>query len=174
LNQTFIRLYSGKTFHYLEPSLDEVDIVDIAHSLSRIIRYMGHCHGDLTVAQHSCYCCDIAPDEHKLLLLLHDSTEAYCGDVNSILKNMLTQYQEMETHVLQLIARKFSLAYPFPPIVKEVDKRMLVTEMRDLICGEDYASYPWKPYDFKIEPWPMDWAEQEFLKRFHRYYKGQT
>jgi uncharacterized protein len=171
LNDPFIRLYSGKTFHFLHPTLEEIDINDIAHSLSRIIRFTGHCHKDLTVAEHCCHCADVAPNEYKLTMLLHDGTESLVGDLNTPLKDLLPQYQEMETHVLQLIARKFGLPYPFPPIVKEIDKRMLVTEMRDLICGEDYAAYPWKPYDFKIEPWSMDWAEQEFLKRFHRYYK---
>ena len=174
MNDPFIRLYSGKTFHFLHPTLEEIDITDIAHSLSRIVRYYGHCHGDYVVANHLCLCADVAPEGYELLALAHDFQEFVLGDVSSPLKSLLPQYQELETHVTQLIARKFNLPYPYPAIVNEIDKRMLVTEFRDLLKDADWTSFPWKPYDFKIEPWSMDRAEQEFLKRFHRYYEGQT
>lgn len=111
----------------------------------------------------------MAPDEHKLSLLLHDSQEFACADVNSPLKSLLPQYKEIENRAEKVIAKKYGIPYPHPPIVKEIDIRMLVTEMKQLIRGDDWKHAPLQPFDIKLPCWNFAKAKREFLKRFRQY-----
>lgn len=49
----WIQTYSGKKFEPLNPSIDSIDIIDIAHSLSMICRFNGHSQRFYSVAEHS-------------------------------------------------------------------------------------------------------------------------
>jgi len=73
----WVNTYTGKHFHYLDPQPEEIDIIDIAHSLSLTCRYGGHCKQFYSVGDHSIRVAEIVPDELKLRALLHDAAEAY-------------------------------------------------------------------------------------------------
>lgn len=165
----WIRLASGRKFHFLRPHQSEIDIKDIAHNLSQLYRFTGACSKFYTIAEHCCHCSDMASDEHKLTALLHDAQEFALADVNSPLKSILPQYQELEARSEIAIAKKFGVPYPRPPIIKEIDLRMLVTEMRQLLKGDDWKKIPFEPYDFKIKCWGIKKSEREFLRRYHKY-----
>ena len=49
----FIQTYSGIEFYPLDPRIEEVKLLDIAHALSNICRFTGHCNEFYSVAQHS-------------------------------------------------------------------------------------------------------------------------
>ena len=51
--------FTGKRYHFLDPSLEEIDIVDIDHALSRKARFNGHTRGGsiYSVAKHSVLTC---------------------------------------------------------------------------------------------------------------------
>lgn len=89
---TWMQTYSGKQFWPLAPRVQDVELEDIAHALSNICRFNGHCKRFYSVAEHSLLVLGevrrmIARGkvtEHPRLLklaLLHDAAEAYLGDI---------------------------------------------------------------------------------------------
>lgn len=161
--------------HDLRP--EDVDITEIAHSLSMLCRFNGHCREFYSVAQHSLLVASVLPPEHALAGLLHDATEAYCGDMIRPIKRALPAYRDMEKGIWYAIASRFGLPNDLPAAVKEADDRMLVTERRDLLASHPA---PWAeefskrmPYDFSIEPLPSALARREFLAMFTRLSGGR-
>jgi uncharacterized protein len=167
----WIRLNSGRKFHFLNPSTREIVIEDIVHVLSRIPRFNGHTIKPYYVLQHLCLCHDIAPDECKREALGHDFSEAYLHDISSPLKSLLPQYKEIEYRVEAAIARKFKLQFPYPSSVKAVDMRLLVSEMKWLMPCSDHKLLPFEPLSKKITPWSSEKCKTEFMNRFKLYYK---
>ena len=49
----WMQTYSGVQFWPLDPHHSEINIVDIAHALSNMCRYAGHCREFYSVAEHS-------------------------------------------------------------------------------------------------------------------------
>lgn len=166
--QDYIRLLSGTKFRYHKPRRRDIHIEDIAHNLAHLCRFTGATKRFYSVAEHSCYAADMAPDGFKLAALLHDGHEAICGDVNSILKRLLPDYERIEMKVEKLVLSRFGLPFPKDPRVKEVDMRMLSTEMIQLLYPADAKNIPFKPYDIKLHGWLPAKARREFLKRFSR------
>lgn len=128
---TWIRTYSGAIFYPLQPEIDSINIIDIAHSLSLICRYLGHIEDHYSVVQHSWIVSNYFKDDIILAKwgLLHDAPEAYICDIPRPIKPQLIGYTELEEQYEKLIAEKFDLPYPIPSEVKEIDTRILKTEM---------------------------------------------
>ena len=167
MSNPYIRLRSGKKFHILRPTLSEIDIEDIAHALSNICRFTGHTTSHYSVAQHSCLVSDaLESKELKFVGLLHDASEAYCNDIASPLKKLLPEYIDTENKIQELIARKYKISYPFPAIVKVIDRVLLATELRDLMGFGDEKNIPLKPLEKKITPWNAKKSRDMFLKKF--------
>ena len=165
-----ILLHSGGYFNLARPSADDVHIVDIAHALSNLCRFTGHCNDFYSVAQHSVLASRIVPPELALETLLHDATEAYVGDMSSPLKHMLPEYKRIEARVWAAICERFDLPVMQEIAVKDADLSMLVTEKRDIMPATDM---PW-PVDathqampFRITAWAPAMAKREFLARFY-------
>jgi 5'-deoxynucleotidase YfbR-like HD superfamily hydrolase len=167
MTSPYIRVKSGKKFHVLSPKPCEIEISDIAHALSHLCRFTGHCSEFYSVAQHSCHVSDILPDDLKLIGLLHDASEAYCNDIASPLKKTLPQYIDVENNIQKVICRRFKLIYPYPAAIKTADRVLLATELRDLIGHNDHKIIPLKPLDKKIKAWSTAKSRTEFLKRFN-------
>jgi hypothetical protein len=106
--------YNGIKFWSLDPRPEEVDIYDIAHALANICRYNGHCHKFYSVAQHSVFAAMEANDagydiEVVLAALMHDASEAYICDIPRPIKPYLTNYKEIEEHLMACIWEKLGL-----------------------------------------------------------------
>lgn len=56
----WIQTVTGRPFWPLDPRAEEMDIRDIAHSLSMQCRFGGHCHRFYSVAEHSVWCSLVA------------------------------------------------------------------------------------------------------------------
>lgn len=132
-------MHSGTKIHLDNMSIDDINLDDIAHHLTKICRYGGglKLNHHYSVANHSIalyyYAMDQGlPLEVQKCLLMHDATEAYLGDVNDILKLWLPDYMEIEEMVKQLIWAKYQL--PDDPMVDEIvnqlDKRILLDEAK--------------------------------------------
>lgn len=162
---------TGRYFNFRAPELHSYQVEDIAHALSRLCRYTGHCKKFYSVAQHSVLVSYYVPEELALEGLLHDASEAYLGDVSSPLKALLPDYKAIEKSVEQAIALHFDLHFPHPAIIKEVDLRMLVTEMRDNMpvaveVGPERP--PYEPYEMlQIKPVNHREAKKMFLARYN-------
>lgn len=118
-----ISLIGNRSIDLLNPKPEDIFIEDIACALSKLCRFNGHILEFYCVAQHSCICVDLARKagiEDKTLLLsilLHDASEAYCGDVIKPLKNIIgKKYEIIESRITRAIDKKFKTK-----IIKEHD-----------------------------------------------------
>lgn len=174
----WIQTFTRRRFWPLDPRPEDFDIKDIAHALSNLCRFTGHCRDFYSVAQHSVLvsraveAADVTDRRMLLTALLHDAAEAYIGDINRPLKRQegMTAYRAIEARIEAVIAERFGLIRPMPAEVKFADNRLLVTEARDLLGGSipgwrhTPAEFP--PLSFEIEPWQPWRAEAEFLELF--------
>jgi 5'-nucleotidase len=165
----WILTYSGRKFYPLSPHIDSIVIQDIAHALSNICRFTGHCFEAYSVAQHCVlvsYLCDIKDNFYGLL---HDASEAYLTDISAPVKHLpeFKFYRDAETKLQTMIYKRFGLEPMEPSSVKIADKLLLATEARDLmpVMHSDWKM-PVEPLPFKIEPLSSHDAEKLFLKRF--------
>lgn len=129
----WITTFTGKQFGFEMPTdelRDAVCIEDIAHALSLICHWNGHCREFFSVAQHSVLVSRIAPREFARWALLHDAAEAYVGDMTRPLKALLPEFKSIERRVLRVIADVFSLPWPEPAGLKAYDDKILKLESR--------------------------------------------
>lgn len=153
-----IRTFSGKYVNLFDPDPETICIEDIAHSLAGLVRWNAQTMERFSVAQHSLIAADLGPDEHRLELLMHDSPEAYLGDMTSPLKRRMPEYKAIEDKFMRVIAAKFGLQYPFDPIVKEIDEEMKRREWYSLVLERGKTFEVYSPQKAKVF----------FLKQFEK------
>lgn len=167
LKKSWVVTLSGHRFSILQPDPEQVFLEDIACSLARQARFNGHTKFFYSVGQHSCLGAQVSPTKDVALqMLFHDATEAYIGDLVSPVKALLPDFEVIESRIHWAISERFGLEYPMPKIVKQIDRRLLATEVRDLITP-DVASWGIgvdEPFDFPVIPWPPEVAEARFLE----------
>ena len=164
----WIETYSGTKFHPLDPQIQEIHIEDIAHALSNICRFTGHCKEFYSVAQHSVLVSTLCP-EYPMEGLLHDATEAYVSDVNTTVKLLLQEYRDLECDIMEVVARKFNLKFPLPKEVKAADLMLLEFEHRALFnSGLKWSISSIKIDDSleKLKCWTPSEAESKFLDAY--------
>lgn len=172
---TWIETYSGRAFEPLDPRIEDIDIEDMIHVLAVMPRFTGHTRGRYaySVGQHSIRVASRCPEGLELEGLLHDGTETWYHDIPAPLKHhpLFEFYRLLEKKAETLIAIKFKLQYPFPPIIKEIDLRELATEQRDLFGTPPKPRDPLPPpYDDGIvEPWEPEVTRAKFRHLFNRY-----
>ena len=165
----WIQTFTGVQFWPLDPRSEEIVIEDIAHALSLLCRFNGHCKRFYSVAEHSVHTANLLPQEIKLWGLLHDASEAYIADIPMPVKRNLPDYKKIEINLMRAIAERFGLlSWPMPQEVKHVDAVLLATE-KVALMGKEPA--PWHkmpdPVDESIIKGlsPAD-AEERFLSAF--------
>lgn len=162
--------YTGRKFHFWNFGPEDIDIEDIAHALSNLCRYTGHCKRFYSVAEHSLFCSWKGTTwAEQIWGLLHDASEAYIGDVSTPLKKKLVlsggapvdgywiTMSDFEAKILKTIGQKFDLPWPLQEEIHKIDHYALENEMAFLFqlphddgrgCGPPYI-------------------RQKFLTRFH-------
>jgi len=162
---------SGKQFWPLAPRVQDLDIYDIAHALAHICRYGGHCNPFYSVAQHSVHVSYLVPKEWSREGLMHDATEAYCGDMVRPLKIQMPAYREVEANIWKVIATRYNLALELPKEVKQADDVALMTERRDVMPK---SLIPWsvraEPDPGIIRPLSPEEARYLFLRRYKQLF----
>lgn len=174
---SYIRTFTGGKFWPLDPHVDDLNIIDIAHSLANQCRWTGHVPKHYSVAQHSVLVSQNLPPSFQLEGLLHDASEAYLSDLARPIKHapgLGTVYRKVERKLEKVIAKKYGLPSTPSPLVKEMDNILLYTEARDLMglsWGEKTAKVnqtgPPKFLLFTIESWSPERAERDFLEQYH-------
>ena len=165
----------GTYFDFTDPAGSAFGIESIAHALSNICRYTGHCRAHYSVAQHSVLVSYQVPAEHALAGLLHDAAEAFVGDVAKPLKRLLPDYQALEARVEAAVLARFGLPPELPACVKHADLVLLVTEKRDLMpaCrSSEWSVTGVQPMERRIRPWVPEQAKAAFLQRFQELTDG--
>lgn len=169
---TRLMTWTGRQIDLMNPSPDDVDIVDIATALSRECRYAGHVSSFYSVAQHSVLCSHIVPRELAFEALLHDATEAYLKDIPAPLKHLLPEYRIVEERFEWAIRVHFGLPEKQNPAIKNADNILLATEVRDLYpqCKRHF-SVKAEPMKERIIPLPPEKAKKQFMERFNHLFR---
>lgn len=170
----WIVTYTGKRFWPLDPRPQDIDIVDIAHALSNIVRFTGHVSSFYSVAQHSYLVSKMCRD-HALYGLLHDASEAYLCDISTPVKHsdVFAPYREAEQWLQTMILHRFGIDAErgMPDEVRLVDEAMRVFEGVGLMPHHPGSFWTDKAKLLSenpdIIPWPPRVAEERFLFRFH-------
>jgi hypothetical protein len=165
-NGDWIQTYSGLKMYPLDPRPEEICIEDIAHALSNICRFTGHCSQFYSVAQHSVYVSTHVSETNALWGLLHDASEAYLCDIARPVKHSepFAGYRIAEKRLQSVIAEKFGLSPIQPEEIDVADKLLLVTEARDLgLFTPEWDHFKITPLEMKIHPVPPENAKRVFL-----------
>jgi hypothetical protein len=175
----WMQTYTGRAFYPLAPRAEDVNELDIAHSLSMQCRYNGHVQRFYSVAEHCILMADYILDEsgvlgdetareHALWALLHDAAEAYIGDMVRPLKLHMPTFCEADDNVTGVIADRFGLvSRTIPPEVKAIDTRILLDERAALLGTPpgNWAMEGMEPLGITIRGWQPEQAKREYLIR---------
>jgi len=145
---TYHITHSGKKINLETISEDDICLSDIAHHLTKICRYGGALPFNVwySVAQHSIQLANYSKangysKEIQAVLLLHDASEAYLGDIISSVKPKLLGYSDLESKVARLIETKYNLTIgsddrEVNEVVKELDTRIVLDEAKFLFPSQ--------------------------------------
>ncbi len=164
-----IQTSSGHYVNLKSPEKSYFCVEDIAHALSNLCRFNGHCLKFYSVAQHSVYVSRVVPEEMAMDALFHDAVEAYMGDMTSPLKALLPEYRRMEKLMEAALRKSLKLSPTLHPAIKEADLRMLATEQLTLMPR---LTTPWeitkgvRPYTMQIIPSRPGAAFAAFMGRY--------
>ncbi len=190
----WIQTYLGKKFYLWDPQYESIFIEDIAHALSNVCRFAGHCKEFYSVAQHSVllslavekYVIEhqeevgikkLNPREMAFRARMHDASEAYVGDVTTSLKQMLPKFQQIEGIIQNVIEARFNIKVdPQNQLINNMDNAILLTEMQQLMSKppEEWETISaLKPLDLTIIPDSSIESEMSFLDRFDQLFFGE-
>lgn len=171
---TFIQTHSGRVVpldRLAQP--DVIDFADIAESLAKLPRFLGHTVGVVSVARHSLWAStlafqwrdanDPAQELAPAYALIHDAHEAYCGDltrpfVDGLARRLgfagarhgeafLVAVDAMKADLDAAIHARAGLAWPVPPaiadLIKRIDASLLETERREYLDRGRALNHVW-------------------------------
>jgi len=186
---TWMQTYTGLVFDLTDPRTEQVCLADIAHSLAYQCRFSGHTRKFYSVAQH----CVIAArhtmetmQDPTLAMhcLLHDSEEAYLGDMIRPLKafaarDKMEWYRELEETVKRTIYESLFGVHLSPPTqgqieyIHRIDLRLLAAEARSVMRWPPPKDWclPYPPLASLStmslsDPWSPRRSEADFLECF--------
>lgn len=171
---SYILTYTKKEFYPLDPKIEDIDIVDIAHALSLLCRANGHFRHFYSVGLHSLNCANeaIARGYSKNVVLgclLHDGSEAYLADITRPVKRHLHRYLEIEDVLQNKIFEKWipSLTTDEKKLIFEIDDAVLYYEFISLF-GERIFDYEPKLLSLpNFEFVDFSKVESDFLSAFN-------
>jgi len=107
----FMTYPSKVRFFPCNPTLEMINLPDMAHSLSIVRRFGGHTRKGISSGIHSLLVSKFAPPHLKFRAILHDGSDAYCGDMVSPLKHhtSMEMFRHYENQIQSLIYEKFGL-----------------------------------------------------------------
>jgi hypothetical protein len=172
---SYILTYQKKEFYPLDPKIEDIDIVDIAHALSLLCRANGHFKHFYSVALHSINCALEAKargysDRVALGCLLHDGSEAYLADITRPVKKHLHKYLEIEDVLQNKIFEKWipNLTEEERKLIFELDDAILYYEFTTLF-GESIFDYvPKLSSEPRFEYIEFSKIENEFIDLFNQ------
>ena len=168
----WMQTFSGKQFWPLSPQPEDVDIIDIAHSLALQCRYGGHSARFYSVAEHSVLLARwLAVEGHSrstcLWGLMHDAAEAYVGDMVRPLKASIPEFKAIERRVMLAITQRFRMLPIQPVAIGHADNRILVDEKRqNMAPGLTWSTDALQPLGVTLQFWTPEQAKAEFLSEF--------
>lgn len=177
-----IQVFTGGVFDPLNPDPDLLRIEDIAHSLARQRRFLGHGE-EYSVAEHCVHVSRACDPEDAFWGLMHDSPEFALGDCPTPLKRSEfgAGYRVAEAALMGVICERYGMDPVEPVSVSRADKAMLERERKLVYANttpeSDAFWAAWKeelpdmddselPDHCEPQWWPAPIAEHLFLARF--------
>ena len=151
-----ITTFTGRHVNPLALRVEDISIVDLAHHLSCINRFVGALAEPVSVAQHSFFVAKLMK-RHGLeaLGLFHDASEAYLGDVTKWVKHSDTMksYREAEADATKVINQALGLQPTQEDLhlLEEADRLMVRYEAYRFNPTSGMFSHPEYPRPDKFE-----------------------
>jgi hypothetical protein len=162
----------GNHFEYDDVSKIQIAIFDIAASLANQCRFLGHLeHGKFySVAEHCCHAHDLAPMSCQIQALMHDSPEAYTGDLMPTMKDMFPGLRTLDTVIHIHIGKTLG----FDPMhehdrIKDIDRYLFISERAQLKPRTFDMRDVDKKHLHPIHCWSPHFARDQFLSRYQRW-----
>lgn len=165
--------HSGKRFHPIAPSVEDVNTDDMLRGLAFTSRFNGQTRRFYSVAEHSVWCSVLAEQAGGKGLarqaLLHDAPEAWIGDMVRPLKYSMDTYRQVERRIWRVVAKRYGLPVELDERIKDFDNIMCVTEK--LALKPNAGPWPGLPDgiadpSITIEAWPPSTALRKLAARF--------
>jgi 5'-deoxynucleotidase YfbR-like HD superfamily hydrolase len=171
----WIELITGGRFYFNKPMYD---VGAVAHSLSHICRFTGHCRKFYSVAEHSILVSRIMEDMglgDPMEGLLHDGVESVLADVARPVKVLLKDYKALEHALDSAMRKQFALPEATTDGCKKADSIALLIEARELMPnkGENFENMPddvvlaARKATYMIAAWSPENARERFMTRMH-------
>ncbi len=173
--EPWIELITGGPFYYNDPHWD---IGAIAHALSMICRFTGHCRKFYSVAEHSVLVSRIMEDQGlggPMEGLLHDGVESVLADIARPAKNLLKDYKALEKALDVSLRKNFQLPETMSEGCMKADAIALLVEARELMPnrGENFTGMSdevvlaAKKATYMVAGWSPENARERFMTRMH-------
>jgi len=158
----WIETYTGRKFHQTHPDVAQVDLDDIAHSLSMICRYNGHVSKHYSVGHHVIFVYEmlrrLKASEPRLALLglMHDFEEAYTGDIigpmKTTMKAQIPGFRDWWENLLSKLNAVIYDALDVPLPTEEEQKIIKFFDMRALgIESKHVLPFSARTYDDRVK-----------------------
>lgn len=147
ITDTTMRTVTGRYIDLEKFSQDDIDIRDIAISLSRQRRYAGHTLVPYTVGQHLLFCGFVATslgfsDDEVKACILHDVEETWTQDIIAPIKRsyMLGKYKSLSEKVSKTAYEFFGIERHSKK-VKDIDLISYELERKRLMIDETFVDW---------------------------------
>jgi len=173
--EPLITTYTGRKVNPLNLQPEDIDIIDIAHHLALLNRFVGATKRPISIAQHSVYVSRLLKETvWEKEGLFHDAPEAYLGDISKWVKQSpeMAEYRIAEAKAWIAICTALKLCIVLHPAVENADRLMVRYEnLREGHKNHHMFSIPGYPPPTKAEieligkwkPWSWRIAEIGFL-----------
>lgn len=161
-----IELQSGNFLNFIHPDVDAITREDVAHGLAHVCRYTGQCDRFYSVAEHACLVTwRLRELGHSVDVqwagLHHDDAEAFVGDVNRPLKQLLPEYATIERRIWGVVDVALKLGIGDPPtekytVVKDADNWALSAEAYHMLPSRGGSWFTDGLYDPDRDEFPAD------------------
>lgn len=168
---------SGKLLDLNDIKPDELDLFEIANAIANQGRYNGQTKMYYSVAEHCVNLTRYAKRQGLSIdlqkaLLMHDASEAYCGDIVYHLKAELPFFKKIENKILSSVYVKFGIdnSAPIMAEVHRLDRAICKDEMSQLLGAVDPVSLDMglSPLGIKVKGWSPQEARETFLREAKR------
>ena len=172
--EQWISTQSVEQFDFINPKIEDIHILDIAHALSQICRFGGHTSSFYSVAEHSINVATLLEQQGAdkitvLAGLLHDATEAYMGDMPRPIKQSLPYGDEGYRNKYLMLSEfitftRFQLNNVDWEHITSTDRNMCVSEAKQLgLWNDKWVEPPDPKLYFPLHNWSSVEAEQLFI-----------
>lgn len=170
--------YTKREFEPLDPNMEDINIIDIAHALSMNCRANGHIPYFYSVAQHSINCSIEAKARNhskrlQLACLLHDGSEAYISDIIRPVKKYLSDYKKVEFKIQNLIYEKYNikdLTMAEHSAIDDIDDTILYYEFIEMSKIELWTPKPKLHGEIELGEFGFKEMEDRFIDQFNMLY----